>query len=192
MDGETSSKWPGDSIVATAHSAYVACRGTNTGEVIWKSDGDVKVLSLGLRETVYTRDVVGDSQVLRNDTGVSSLVEIARVWTSTIGVDLSWSVVFHGYIQSEWTYLMNGNDKLSTALDLCDCAGSQGILGVLTHIDVTGQFCSTTLVDNVCIDFGITDDGGILLARADTGAVTCDIWVDCLLSVCADIMKSMI
>lgn len=57
-------------------------------KISWHGNVDSKVLGLGLRETIDTRNVVGDGQVLGNNTGVSSGVNITDVWTSSIGVDL--------------------------------------------------------------------------------------------------------
>lgn len=58
-------------------------------ESCWHGDSDVEVLELGLRETVDTWDVVGDSQVgLPSSQRVSGLVHITDIWASTIGIDL--------------------------------------------------------------------------------------------------------
>lgn len=74
--------------------------------------------------------------------------------TSSIGIDL-----------------VHRDRHSSTRLHLGDLLGSQGILSVLANVDVTLQLCSSTLVDDVCCNFRISDQGSVLLAWADGGAV---------------------
>lgn len=144
----------------------------------WHGDSDVEVLGLCLGKAVDSRDVVGDSQVLRNDASVTctqsvlfmdqyipvaltSHINIANIWTSSIRV-----------------HLMNGNRHQCASLDFGNSSRSQGILGVLPNIDISCQFCPTTLVDDVRSNLGISNDGGVLLARTDTRAVSCNGRVD--------------
>jgi hypothetical protein len=61
---------------------------TSASKISGHLDRDIEVLGLGLRETVNTRDVVGDGQVLRDDTSIASLIKIAHIWTSSISIDL--------------------------------------------------------------------------------------------------------
>jgi hypothetical protein len=76
---------------------------------------------------------------------------------------------------------MNGYYHQCTGFDLGDGFGSERILSILPHIDVSRQLCSTTFIDNVCINFSLSDDSGILLAGADSCAVSRDGGVDWML-----------
>jgi len=69
---------------------------------------------------------------------------------------------------------MNRHSHQCTCFDLRHGPCCKSILGILSNIDVATQLRSATLVDNVCINFGIPDDGCILLARTDTCAVSRD------------------
>ena len=60
----------------------------NAVEGIGHHNSDVELLGAGLGETVDTRDIVEDGQVLGDDTVVAGLDQVAGVGTSTIGVDL--------------------------------------------------------------------------------------------------------
>lgn len=70
--------------------------------------------------------------------------------------------------------LMHRNGYGPTSLHLGNLLSSQGILGVLANVDVPLQLCSATLINNVGCDFLIPNQSGILLARADGGAVPWD------------------
>lgn len=126
-------------------------------------DRDVEVLGLGLREAVHARNVVGDFQggLTGGTQGVSGRVHVASKGTSAIGVDL-----------------VNRDGEFAAGLDLCDLAGGQGVLGVLADVDVAGQLRSSALVNDVGGNLGVSDQRGILLARADARAVSCDGRVD--------------
>jgi hypothetical protein len=93
---------------------------------------------------------------------LTSLVKITDIRTSSIGVDL-----------------MDGNSHYRASLNLSDLSSSNSILGVLSNVDVTGQFGSSTFVDNIGIDLSVSNDRGILLAGTDTSAVSGDVWIDC-------------
>jgi hypothetical protein len=73
---------------------------------------------------------------------------------------------------------MDSNSHDCAGLNLGDLASSDSILGVLSNIDVAGQFGSSTLIDDVCVDFRVSDNSRILLTRTDTSAVPSDFWVD--------------
>lgn len=74
--------------------------------------------------------------------------------------------------------LVDGDSHLSTGRDLGDSIGSEGVLGVLSNVDVSAKLSTSTLVGDVRGDLGITDDGGVLLARADGCAVPCNVTLD--------------
>jgi hypothetical protein len=86
--------------------------------------------------------------------------------------------------------LVNRHGQLRAGLDLGDGAGSQSILRVLAHIDVARELRATAGVDNVGVDLGIADEGGVLLARVDGGAVSCNVGINYARSVVAVGMKS--
>lgn len=89
------------------------------------------------------------------------MVQVAEKRPSAVGIDL-----------------VNSDSNLATSLDLSHSARRQGILCVLSNIDVSFQFRATALIGNVGHNFGVADDGGILLARIDTDAVTSNGGVD--------------
>lgn len=90
----------------------------------------------------------------------ASLIEVTGVGSRTIGVDL-----------------MKGDSHCCSGLDLCDGSSCQSVFGIFSHINVTTQFCSATLVDNVGRYLGISNDGSVLLTRRDTRAVSCNVGV---------------
>lgn len=125
-----------------------------------------------MREAVHTGNVVGDLQggLASGAQGVSGGVHVASKGTSAIGVDL-----------------VDRDSEFAAGLDLCDLAGGQGVLGVLADVDVARQLRSSALVDHVGGNLGVSDQRGILLARADARAVSCDGRVDfcdMIVSVC--------
>jgi len=67
---------------------------------------------------------------------------------------------------------MESDSDGSTSLNLRDSSGRELVLGVLSNVDVARQFCSATLVYYVRCDFGISNDGGVLLARTDSCTVS--------------------
>lgn len=67
--------------------------------------------------------------------------------------------------------LVHRDRHSSTRLHLGDLLSSQGILGVLADVDVTLQLCPSALIDDVCCNFRIPDQGSILLAWADGSAI---------------------
>jgi hypothetical protein len=69
---------------------------------------------------------------------------------------------------------MNGHSYEGACFDLGHCTSGEGILSVLSNINVASQLRSTTLVDNVRTDFGISDDGCVLLTGTDTCSVSRD------------------
>lgn len=85
---------------------------------------------------------------------LTGLVEITDIGTSAVGVDL-----------------VDGDGHDGTGLDRRDGLCGESSLGVGSHVDVTGQFGSSTLGDDLGVDLGVADDGGVLLARRDRGTV---------------------
>lgn len=61
---------------------------TTAGKVIRHVHKDLELLGLGLREAVDTRNIVLDSQVLRDDTVVSCLHQVTCIRTGSVGVHL--------------------------------------------------------------------------------------------------------
>lgn len=108
-----------------------------------------------MRESVGTGDIVLNGQVGSDDTVVAGGDEIALERTSTISIDL-----------------VDGDGHTCTSLDLSDSSSGNGIFGVLTDVDVTSQLCTATLIDNVGVNLGITDNGGVLLAGANGCAIS--------------------
>lgn len=126
-------------------------------EITWHCDGNVEILSPGLREAVDSRNIVGHSQVLADEPGIAGLVQIAYIWPGTIGV-----------------YLMDRDSDLTASLDSGDGTLSQGILGVFPNVDIARKLRSSTLVDDIGFDLGITDDCGVHLAGTDRCAISCN------------------
>ena len=60
----------------------------------------------------------------------------------------------------------------SASLDLSHLVVANCVLDVIVDIDVPFNFRPSTETGNVLADLDIPDDGGVLLARADTGAVS--------------------
>lgn len=73
---------------------------------------------------------------------------------------------------------MYGNCHRRALVDRSDCLGGQSVLCILSNIDVAGQFRPSTLVDSVCSNLSIADDGRILLARTNSRTVSCQAGVD--------------
>lgn len=92
---------------------------------------------------------------------LTSLVEVTKIGTSSICVDL-----------------VDGHCNCCSSLDLGDGASGKHVLGVLADIDVTRQFSSSTFIHDVGCDFRISDDGCVLLARVDRGAISWESEID--------------
>lgn len=73
---------------------------------------------------------------------------------------------------------MNGDLDLAAFGNLSDALGLNSVLSLLANVDVALQLGAATLVDDVGLDLGCADEGGILLARIDGGAVSSDRGVD--------------
>lgn len=153
-DGEATAEGAGEGIVAAADGADVTGGGASAGKVAGHGDGHVEVCLLVLGKTVGTGDVVGHGQVLDVGVGVAGHVDVANIWSGSVGVDL-----------------MHGDGELASLGNLGDLSAGDGVLGVLANIDVASEFSTTTLVDDVCLDLSFSDDGCVLLAGADAGAV---------------------
>lgn len=119
-------------------------------------------MRLGLRETIGTRDVVLDGQVGSDDAVVASRDEITSKWSSSVGVDL-----------------VDCDGHTSSGLDLGDSFCCNGVLRVLANVDVSREFRPPTLVHDICTDLGISNDGCILLTRADGGTVSSQGSINC-------------
>lgn len=160
LDGEAATERTGEGVVAAANGADVASRSTGAVQGGGHGDGHVEVLGLGLGETVGTGDVVGDGErdLAGGTESVTGRVHVASVRTGAVSVDL-----------------VDGHGHGSVSLDLCDGSCGQSVLGILADIDVAANFCPSTLVGNVGGDLGITNQGRILLARANAGAVSCKV-----------------
>lgn len=147
-------------------------------------NGDVEVLSLGLGETIGAGDVVGDRQL-----GLSSSTQsVAGRVQVTLSNDDQYCQTTNGSrfglahaerASAVCVYLVDRDRQLRASLDLSNSICSESILGVLSDVDVAAQLRSAALIDNVCRDLCVTDQGGILLAGADAGAVPCKLSVDC-------------
>lgn len=98
---------------------------------------------------------------LCNSSAVASLIKITGVGASTVGIDL-----------------VDGHRNLASSFNLGDLISSQGVLGVLSNVDVSSKLGTAALVHNVGFDFSIANDGGILLARVDGRAVSGNARVD--------------
>jgi hypothetical protein len=70
------------------------------------------------------------------------------------------------------TYLMNGHSHEGACFNLGYCASGESILSVFSNINVAGQLRSPALVHNVRRNFGVTNDGSVLLAGTNTCAVS--------------------
>ena len=92
---------------------------------------------------------------------LTSLLQIAHVRSGTISIDL-----------------VDGDSHLRARLDRRDLVSCESVLGVLSNIDVSSQLGSATLVNNVGLDLGISNDRGILLTWTDACAVSCNSIVD--------------
>ena len=66
---------------------------------------------------------------------------------------------------------MDGDCDHGAGLDLGHATGCELVLSLLANVNVTGQLSPAAAIDNVLLDLRITDDGSILLARRNGGAV---------------------
>jgi hypothetical protein len=125
-------------------------------EVLGQQDRHGKRLSLGLGEAVDARHVVLNLKgyLATQALSVARHVEVAEVRTCAIGVDL-----------------VDRHVDRAAPGDLGDGSSGQGVLGLLSNIDVACQLGPTALVDNVSLDLGLPDQCGVLLARTDGGAI---------------------
>jgi hypothetical protein len=121
-----------------------------------QDDSHVKVLRLGLGESIDTGNVVLNlKRHLANETlAIRSHVEITNVWTGTICVDL-----------------VNSDLDRAALGDLSDRSCGQGILSLLADIDVAFKLSTTALIDEVGLDLSSPDQSGILLAWVDSRAI---------------------
>lgn len=162
LDSEAATKGTGDSGVAAADSADVTRGGADAVELVGHGDTDSKVLLLGLRQTVGARDVVGNLELCELGGSVAGLVEITLVGPGTVSVDL-----------------MDGDGHDSACLDRSDAASGQLVFSLLADIDVAVDLGASARVDNVLRNLRVADDGRVLLARRDGGAVASKVLVDC-------------
>lgn len=66
----------------------------------------------------------------------------------------------------------HGRQTTSSNFILCFCS----------NVDVTVELGSSTFIDNVLFNFGVSDDGRILLTGRDGCAVASKVRIDCVLS----------
>ena len=155
LNSEASSEGTGDSSVTAANSAHVSGRGTDAVEVLGHSNRDNEILLLDLGQTVGTGDVVGNLQRDSKAGSVAGQVKVALIGTSAIGVDL-----------------VDGDLHDSALGDLGDTLDSELVLSLLADVDVAVDLGTSASVHDVLLDLRVADDGGVLLARRDGGAVT--------------------
>lgn len=74
---------------------------------------------------------------------------------------------------------MDRDREFGPCLDLSDLARGKCVFRILADVDIARELCSTAFVDNVGGDLSVTDDGRVLLAGTNRGAVPCDIEIDC-------------
>lgn len=67
---------------------------------------------------------------------------------------------------------MNGHSHLGAGLYRRNGIGSKLILSVFANIDITSQLRPSTFVHKIGGNLSITDDGGVLLAWTDSGAIS--------------------
>ena len=94
---------------------------------------------------------------------LTGLVQVAGVGTGTVCI-----------------HLVDRDVHRHALLDRRNALGGQLILGLFSNVDVACQLGSATAIDNVLFDLRISDDGAILLARGNVGAVPCKRAVDCI------------
>ena len=155
LNSEASSEGAGDSSVTAADSAHVSGRGTDAAEVVGHGNRDNEILLLDLGQTVGTGDVVGNLQRDSEAGSVAGLVKVALIGTGAVGVDL-----------------VDGDLHDRALGDLGDALDSELVLGLLADIDVAVDLSTSASVHDVLLDLRVADDGGVLLARRDGGAVT--------------------
>lgn len=123
-------------------------------DIVGHDDGHVEVDGLGLGETVGAGHVVLDGQVAGED-AVGGRDEVAGKGAGAVGVDL-----------------VQGDGDLGAGLDGRDGVGADGVLLALGHVNVGVLLRPAAHADNVGVDLGVTDDGGVQLARVDGRAVS--------------------
>lgn len=105
------------------------------------------------------------------------LVEIADIRSSTVSVDLV--RLAKEVARRRMEYLMDSHCHDGSGLDLSDHARCQLILGFRPNVDVTSQLSSPTLIHDIGCDFGVTNNGGVLLTRTNSSAVPRDSIIHC-------------
>jgi hypothetical protein len=161
LDSKAATKGASDGSVAAADSADVAGRGTDAVEVLWHFDVDGELLCFLLGQAEGAWDVVGNLEGREGGDCVAGLVHVALEGTSAVGVDL-----------------MDGDFHDGALGDLGHAAGGELVLGLLADVDVAVDLGAAAGVDNVLSDLAVTDDGGILLAGGDIGAVASNVGID--------------
>jgi hypothetical protein len=71
-----------------------------------------------------------------------------------------------------------GNCHRSAIFDGRYLLSGERVLCILSNIDVARQFCPSTIIDNICANLDISDDGRVLLAGTDSCTVPCDVGVN--------------
>ena len=161
LDREATAEGTSDSSVTASDSADISCRRTNAVEVVRHLHIDSEILSLGLREAIRAWDVVGNLELDEAGCCVAGLVHVTLVRAGPISVNL-----------------VDSNCELRALLDCRHFFGCDGLLSLSSDIDVAVNLCSAAGIHNVLLDLAVSNDGGVLLARADTCAVASKVIVD--------------
>lgn len=154
LDGEASAERTSNGIVAASDSADVSSGCTKAVELVRHLDVDDKILFLGLREAKGTRDIVGNLEWSESGDGIAGLVHVTLEWSGTISV-----------------HLVDGDSDGGTTRDLGHATSCELSLSLLSNVNVAINLSPSASIDNVLSNFRVTDDGSILLARGNSGAV---------------------
>jgi len=161
LHSKAPAKRPSNSSVAASHSADIPSRRTNAVEVLGHLDVDGELLLFLLRQAERARDIVSNLERREGRDRIAGLVHIALERAGAVGVHLVYGDFHDGALG-----------------DLGHAAGGELVLGLLADVDVAVDFGAPAGVDNVLRDLAVADDGGVLLARRDVGAVARDVGVD--------------
>lgn len=153
--------WATGSVYAGKRDSEKVKHTASALKVIRHRHGKVELLDLILRDAVGSGHIVGDGQVLADETRVGGLVQVADIRAGAVGVDL-----------------VNRHRDLAACPHLGHGTVGERCLGVFGHVDVAGELRAAAVVDQVRLDLRIADDGRIELARVDGGAVAGDFGID--------------
>lgn len=117
----------------------------------------VKFFRLATIPALPVHDEISKQRFYECRVGLTSYIQIARIWSSTISIDL-----------------MNRNGHSRSSFDLSHGTAGESIFCFFSDIDISCQFCTTTEVYDVGCDLGITNDSRVLLTWRDSCAITCN------------------